>query len=39
VAVKAIAKRLRRLEGQVGTVDGKPQLLLVVSPAGSVLVV
>jgi len=36
-AVKAIAKRLRRLEGQVGTVDGKPQLLLVVSPAGSVL--
>jgi hypothetical protein len=28
-----------RLEDQFGTVDGKPQLLLVVNPAGSVLAV
>jgi hypothetical protein len=32
--VKAIAKRLRRLEDQFGPADGKPRLTLVVCPAG-----
>jgi hypothetical protein len=37
VAVKAIVKRLCRLEDQFGTADGKPRLSLVVRPAGSTM--
>ena len=32
--MKAIARRLRRLENQFGPTDGKPPLLLVLCPAG-----
>jgi len=32
--VRAIVKRLHRLEDQFGPADGKPQMLLIVSKAG-----